>query len=506
MAKTMSEIPKPGESSWWRLEVLANARDALRRAWWGLLVAYAVLVVFSWAVIWAIVEPLGVPEVVPWWTNARWFVHIVVVLLVSSHAALLLEIFERRRVWQEGKIHDIDPLANRNEYLDTQINEIQSTQSKLVLFTSMMHRTAESQDATRVNAAMDATARRGIRARVIVAKDDTRLAGALELVLSGTAMVRFDPSLHLTDINYLCVDDRVAVLGERGAQANPAEYRRSQDWFQLRSRTITKSLTGQFEQRWSHFSTLTVEQMLRVMVPRDAREHSAEYVAEKLGISTNTIAAYLKETPLIMLVVGRPGSGKSTVAEELEKQLRVAKIDARHVSDIEFFLRLFAQPVRPECGFAPTADGGYIVTDARVWERATESLAASVTALPATTDIAIVECARSSYSSLLDQLASKCVRPDFVTYIDTPYEIAVKRNAMRRGVDGRHYVSKDEMEKSYRSDDVRRLRDRLGSAVVEIPNEHTDIEATAAAVYNRLRDFLDKKIPSASAATLEKLS
>ena len=84
---------------------IGTAKEALARNWWGLLVAYFVLVVLSYLGIWAFAEPIGIPDKfsslndLPNALRHRWFYHVVLTVVLAAHATLVLELVFRCRAW-----------------------------------------------------------------------------------------------------------------------------------------------------------------------------------------------------------------------------------------------------------------------------------------------------------------------------------------------------------------------------------------------------------------------
>lgn len=81
-----------------------KAADAMRRQWWGLIVAYLLISVLSFLIIWAFLEPAGVPneftpESLPSFLLQRIFLHIYLSLLVGAFITMLIELFIRRDTW-----------------------------------------------------------------------------------------------------------------------------------------------------------------------------------------------------------------------------------------------------------------------------------------------------------------------------------------------------------------------------------------------------------------------
>lgn len=77
----------------------------LLRTWWGILIAYAVLVTAAYLAIWAAIEPLSLPDTfqgAPWPINARWFYHVTLAIFAGAHLTLFIDLWLRRGVWRHG--------------------------------------------------------------------------------------------------------------------------------------------------------------------------------------------------------------------------------------------------------------------------------------------------------------------------------------------------------------------------------------------------------------------
>jgi adenylate kinase family enzyme len=487
--------------------MLARWNSWLVNRWWGIGVVYALALSSSYAIIWAFIEPIGIPdsfEKLPTLLNSRWFYHVLASIFIAAHLTVLVEAIYRKRSWPsshdqfnpklKGAISEFDILDSREEYLSAYASAIKSSQVSLSLFTSMMKKAADSKDAEMINSELSNVAKRGIKPRVLVAMADTRLPGAIELARQGLASVRFDASLHLADVNYTCVDEKVAVVGERPFQPTPRDYKSSENWYKINSATLSMSLGHHFDGRWSDFGTLTLIQHLRKIVPRNVSSHGIKRVSELLGLPIERVVQYSSSLPLVILLAGRPGSGKTTVANVLVERLKTADINVEFLSDLPYFRQLFSKKPSSKLGFEVTSDGGFLVTNDSIWMAATDSLAAGTKSLPSTTSIAIIECARSSYVSTLARLASNGIRPEFIAYLDTPFDLACRRNILRRDLDGGHYVSNQEMEKSYRQDDFKIMLESPAFHGISVTSDgFLGSLAIAEKIYESFRAMLDEK-------------
>lgn len=79
--------------------MIDHAVDWLRKSWWGLAVAYGIVLVASYLTIWQLAEPIGIPDTmdtVPGWVKTRFFFHVVAAVVIGAHATLILDILIRR--------------------------------------------------------------------------------------------------------------------------------------------------------------------------------------------------------------------------------------------------------------------------------------------------------------------------------------------------------------------------------------------------------------------------
>jgi len=82
--------------------MIKNAWEWLQKYWWGLIVAYFIVLVASYFAIWGIIEPLNIPgkiENFPSFVNSRVFLHLTIALIVAAYITLALDIWLRRNQW-----------------------------------------------------------------------------------------------------------------------------------------------------------------------------------------------------------------------------------------------------------------------------------------------------------------------------------------------------------------------------------------------------------------------
>ena len=68
----------------------------LKRRWWGLTITYVLLLGLYYGGIWALIEPLELPEswdILPTFLRSRLFFHLLGSVILAAHTSLLFELF-----------------------------------------------------------------------------------------------------------------------------------------------------------------------------------------------------------------------------------------------------------------------------------------------------------------------------------------------------------------------------------------------------------------------------
>jgi hypothetical protein len=92
-----------------------KASEWLGRKWWGLCAAYICLFAFVYALIWAIIEPLGIPDTfttLPNMLKNRALYHVLTTLVVTPHLLLGMELWRRTSFGSLSQIRH--PLRSRD--------------------------------------------------------------------------------------------------------------------------------------------------------------------------------------------------------------------------------------------------------------------------------------------------------------------------------------------------------------------------------------------------------
>jgi adenylate kinase family enzyme len=374
---------------------------------------------------------------------------------------------------------DSHELSDRDAYISRYRALITESVEEILLSASKLHRSVDRREAEEVNGVLREARERGVKVRVLVADGYDRLAGAIELAQELGIGVRFDPRVHLSDVNYACFDRRFAIVASRSAPGSPTGYSPSSSWVEFKSRALATTLADEFERRWRSPAARSISQYLRATIKGIAHASSLHDVARDLSMPEAMVETYANGTPSTVLILGRPGSGKTTVARALRHSLSTAGVPGRvaWLSDVDYLWQVFGQGGNDERVEA-TEDGGYVVKDQTLWDQALVDLALRARQEMEAVLI-IIEFSRADYVHALDVLRSNGVQPDLVAYLAVPLETAMHRNRQRTtvGRSGQHYVSEREMLTTYASDDADELKAVLGNRLLVLPEPAEPLDA-----------------------------
>jgi len=355
-------------------------------------------------------------------------------------------------------------MTDRAQYVKTYKDLIDISVDEILLFASKLHRSEAMEQGAEINEALFRARQRGVQVRVLLGMAYDRLPAALELSEHAIS-VRFDPTLSMSDINYATFDDRTALISMRDSSNDQSIYKRSVAWTEFTSLQLVSTLRREFDRRWSAIHTRSIGLLLRELIPTAVMELGTSAVANELHLSVPKIEAFAKRRPVFIALIGRPGSGKTTIANELNTLMPSARLC--HVSDLPFLSEVFARSGSTR--FVKTEDNGFYITDKTLYDEALADLANHSKGLAQGSDVIIAEFARSSYTQSLDVLRANGIEPDLIVYVDVSFPIAYQRNKLRGSSRSGHYVSDREMKETYAADDIESLRQ--DPRVTVIPNE-----------------------------------
>jgi adenylate kinase family enzyme len=396
---------------------------------------------------------------------------------------------------------DSHEIEDRNAYISRYQALIAESATEIVLSTSKLHRSERSPDAKVINTSLRKAHERGVDVRILVADGYDRLPGALEVTGELGIALRFDPNIHFSDVNYACFDRRAAIVAARTPSATQADYRRSFSWVEFRSEALAAALVNDFEHQWKSPISRSVTQYLREILPTrlpaNAAGEDIDRVAHHLAIPPALVEAYLRPKAAKIFLLGRPGSGKTTVARAVKEAVEStgAAGSVKLLSDAAYLWRIFRASGPGDDSVEPTKDGGYLIKDPALYQRAAEDLAKRAKRMQARATLLILELSRRNYIGALETLERAGVELDLIVYLNVDLETALRRNRQRamasRG--DRHYVSEQEMRTTFASDDLDELKKKYKGRILVLseaaePAEPAAVRGHAAQILERMKD------------------
>ena len=165
---------------------------------------------------------------------------------------------------------------------------------------------------------------------------------------------------------------------------------------------------------------------------------------------------------LAVFILGRPGSGKSKVAQFIQEFVSEQGWMAQHIYDYTLLQALFLEEIatntpieqrkfRPR---GPEASHGFDVTNFQVLDNVLYHMAHGVNtgelAPPGEKKLLLIEFARNMYAEALNKFDVRLLQDAYLLYIDADMEICIERIRQRVGDGSRfsHFVS-EEIIRSY---------------------------------------------------------
>lgn len=372
----------------------------------------------------------------------------------------------------------VRPLASRRSYQKETVKTISTAKERLYLCYSGLQPTLSgSPHVCKFNDELKGVTEKGsFTPIVLIAQKPDRIATAYEYHKAGIE-VYLSSNYEIFDQRYVLADTDVAVLGERTERGTNESYTVTTKWKVIRSLGIARLLKAKFEQDIAAQSTIKFEEYAKHCAFLYRKDRNQIRVPSEFW--TTYLATRFSEDGHmpIVLVIGRPGSGKSSFSRLAVNHLpEVTPLNqCVHIPDFDYIDAKF-QYVDTVSGIATKVTDGFLLDNPNeMFEKATESVISKIKAFKnssATPDIIFVEISRTSYTKDVQQMSNQGLKPDCVVYLDAPFDTCLQRNIERiNSVNGdRHVVSSDEMERTYKTDDIDDLKQQFGNRLFVFKN------------------------------------
>ena len=211
-------------------------------------------------------------------------------LLVLTVSLLILGRREQKaRERMMDHFSSVADVITRQEYFIAVVDAIQRAERNLsgsVTGSAPTHE--EGEVIQQILAAITDASRRGVKIRYLLPLAPDRLQMAKRYGLSG-AEVRFHPSLLISDVRYMLVDNKLVLVGvpERKGKNEP-----TRKGFAIPSESVAHLFNSRFETDWASNEAKSYQEYLGQLVAQARRSNpmvSTELVAGNLGVDREDV-------------------------------------------------------------------------------------------------------------------------------------------------------------------------------------------------------------------------
>jgi adenylate kinase family enzyme len=127
-----------------------------------------------------------------------------------------------------------------------------------------------------------------------------------------------------------------------------------------------------------------------------------------------------------VFVLGRPGSGKSTAAQLLNRSFAQQGWSTSHINDYGILQQMFLEDTEHK-RFRPTENNGFDAIDVSVLDVALHEVERQTLTRQHTTHCVTIEFARNNYHNALEQFSAEFVRNTYFLFLDVDLETCLQR-------------------------------------------------------------------------------
>jgi hypothetical protein len=219
------------------------------------------------------------------------------VLLIATFFLLIMN--RREAKSREAMMRHFSSVADvitRQEYFVAVVDAIQRAERTLMgSVTGSSPSSEEGEVVQQILGAIAEAARRKVEIRYLLplAPDRLRMGG---MYTASGAEVRFNPSLFVSDVRYMCIDKKLVLIGvpERNGRNEP-----TRKGYTVPSESVAHLFGTQFEEQWASKDTRNYSDYLKELVSQALASNpslSPDLVAANLGVEKEDVIAAVRRT------------------------------------------------------------------------------------------------------------------------------------------------------------------------------------------------------------------
>jgi dephospho-CoA kinase len=158
-----------------------------------------------------------------------------------------------------------------------------------------------------------------------------------------------------------------------------------------------------------------------------------------------------------VLILGRPGSGKSTAARHLHSFFQQRKHTTQHMNDYHILQQMFLEDIEHKL-FRPTPNNGFDAIDFSVLDTALQRIKHDATIYGPQANLTTIEFARDDYQHALEILGQEFLQNTYILFMHASLKTCIQRvhdRVARPGGNDDHPSFSDEIFLRYYARDQR---------------------------------------------------
>ena len=369
---------------------------------------------------------------------------------------------------------------DRNQYFKEIIDQIEKAERQILMCVHTLNSAEPGNEIEKLHQLLSKKAR-NLEIKILAPTGEKRTRASYQIAQSGIS-VRHLSSLQHLDVSFSLFDSSRAVL--------PTESGNNEETvagITISSTKLVELLQESFDELWWRFDALNYPNYIRYTVNNilaNTPRLPLKTLSERLNIPSEDLSSILpayetQPDPIYFFVIGRPGSGKTTVSEKIMQQFKKIGIQEEQIyyfNDYEVLYERFVGDKNNKT-FEKDKRGGFAVRDFSVLDIVLCQANFEIAAAKRFFQVFIIEFARDSYLKALLNFDRGILANSIVIHVKCTLETCLERNSQRRGVTNDHrsgYVPEPVMKEFYANENVSEIKN-LGIPIKEIDTDTIDL-------------------------------
>jgi len=411
-----------------------------------------------------------------------------------SLALLTASLIERKHERDKAQKSAVRPIPSREDYLGETIYWTKGSCNSILMRVHTLNPAADTGPVKQLHDALAVKAAKQDRVKLLAPGGEERVQASFQLAKLGVP-IRHIEVLENLDISFSVFDSARAVLPTTSGAS-----RQTVEGVTVESTKLAAMLEVLFAELWSRFDVLPHADFVRSIAKRilaTSPTMSLSAVANRLKIDVADLNGMLpsfgrqSQDPLIFFLIGRPCSGKTTLADALTVELEQKGISRDEIYTFNDYEALYDR-FREDAGqrlFEPADHGGFAVGDHSVLETVLQQANFRLKIAAPFHRASIVEFARNAYIRPFLNFERSILDNVTVVHVKCALETCRARNRQRRAVSSDHrvgYVPDNILATFYELEDTSDVRAVLRRDIVEIETDLVPLERLQSIVHAKL--------------------